>query len=65
MFDGLGTELGMLNTFLLTVGGGTLLLMAQKVKLIMKTDWEKHLREHRKMWKDYVKNHLDDTGNFD
>lgn len=65
MFDGLGTELGMLNTFLLTVGGGTLLFMAQKVKLWIKTDWEKHLKQHGKMWKDYVKNHLDDTGNFD
>ena len=61
MFDGLGTELGMLNTLLLTVGGGTLLFMAQKVKLIIKTDWERHLREHRKMYRDYRKAHLDDT----
>lgn len=63
--EGFGTELGILNTFLLTVGVGTLMLLAAKVRLWIKTDWEKHLVQHRKMWKDYVKNHLDDTGSFD
>ncbi len=63
--QGFGTELGLLNLALMSIGAAAILVIIAKVKLWLKTDWESNLKQHRKMWKEYVKNHLDDTGSFE
>ncbi len=60
--QGFGTELGLLNLALMTIGAASILVIVAKVKLWLKTDWDSNLKQHRKMWKEYVKNHLDDSG---
>lgn len=64
-FDGLGSELGILNLALYMIGLGGVSIMASKIKLWIKTDWEKFITQHRKMWKEYAKSHRDDTGSYD
>jgi len=49
----------------MSIGAAAVVILVAKVKLWLKTDWESNLKQHRKMWKEYVKNHLDDTGSFE
>ena len=62
--QGFGTELGLLNLALMSIGAAAVIILVAKVKLWLKTDWDTYLRQHKKLWKEYAKAHLDDTDSF-
>ena len=64
--EGLGTELGLLNLFLLMVGAGSAAVLFNRIRLLMSTEWKKVLKQHNKMWAQYMKDRLEsgDTGDY-
>ena len=59
--EGIGSELGVLNLALYALGVGSLLLMVQRIKLLLQTDWVRMLSQHRKMWRVYEKKRMEDS----
>lgn len=50
VFEGLGTELGLLNLLILLSAGATGGMLAKRLQLFLRTDWERILKEHDEMY---------------
>jgi len=66
--QGFGTELGVANLVLYVFAAAVVAWIASriraKVNILLDTDLEKLVKRNRLMWTDYVKRHLEDSGNF-
>ncbi len=61
MFEGFGSEIGVVNSVVMMFGIAALAFTYKKVKLFLLTDIEKLLRQHRRMWRAHMRAHIDDT----
>ncbi len=59
--QGIGSELGMVNLFLYAVGVGVLLMVGQRMKLLLQTEWTTVLSQHRKMWRQHQKKRMEES----
>ena len=62
-WEGLGTELGLLNAFVYTLTLALLSLFAKRIKFLLTTDWEKFQKRHWRMWNHYIRQ-AEDTSDF-